>query len=375
MADRVNQHFVPKLFFRLFNGGKEFIHLLLRKNGEMRFYAPIKGQCAKPRFYGDTRLEKMFSALEGEYAVALRNLVRIAWDPSAQLDQQIHTQLLNALVFQRNRTEHEIHKLTPMHERFTDLHIEMFRNHLKNSPDPSRQEMVDALDSGKFEIEINPQFVVLQAISLAFRNAPVLRDLRVSLLRNRTPQPFVFSDAPVVFVNTYCRKIKDFGVLGLQSPGLQIFWPLDPRTAIMLADQDIYDGAYLNSLRVDVTVASDISHLNAIQLHHSLQTIFFADKGSSDYVHNLWSQHRDKLGTIRTEVRVAPGFQDGAPIGDILHAFEPQIPHRLDLSFIFCKPLQADRYRTPQHRSPELVQENDEHWAKLENKKSRAKRV
>lgn len=56
--------------------------------------------------------------------------------------------------------------------------------------------------------------------------------------------PFIFGDAPVVFYNSYYRNVTARGVLGLQSPGLQIFFPLDSTTLLLLMDDKVYSTCF-----------------------------------------------------------------------------------------------------------------------------------
>src|SRR4029077_14123209 len=98
-----------------------------------------------------------------------------------------------------------------------------------------------------------------------------------------------------VSYNTLYRNVTDRGVLGYQTPGLQIFLPVDSRTLIMLLDAEAYAGRYRDSLTVDVDSRCDVSQMNALQLHHSHRAIDFADARDSDYVLELWDAHARSL--------------------------------------------------------------------------------
>src|SRR6185312_1508132 len=119
MAENANQHYVPKFYFKLFNGGEPRINALLTKDGRIVRSAPIKGQCARNMFYGSVEIEKEFSRLEGSHASALRALVEVGTtgDTTKFSKEQIPS-LLQAIAFQRARTMLELEKNAPAMESF-----------------------------------------------------------------------------------------------------------------------------------------------------------------------------------------------------------------------------------------------------------------
>ncbi len=100
MADRANQHFVPQFFFKMFNGNRRYIHVLMRTNGAVHLNAPIKGQCARHNFYGSQEIESFFSTLEGRSAKAFRHVVDFAWNPERILDDTTVFDLLPAVLLE-----------------------------------------------------------------------------------------------------------------------------------------------------------------------------------------------------------------------------------------------------------------------------------
>ena len=191
----------------------------------------------------------------------------------------------------------------------------------------------------------DPQAVVLRSILDHTEAVPLIYDLKMCLLRNRTDDPFIFSDSPVVFYNTYYRKVIDRGVLGLQTPGLQVFMPLDSRTTLMLIDATVYEGRYRESDFVDIVHRSDISHLNAIQLHHSSHGVYFSDRQSGEYVRDLLRAHADRLSKPKTEFHIRKNWLvDGQPTDELDQVFERQLDHQLELSFVECTPIEASAF-------------------------------
>jgi hypothetical protein len=221
VSDPTNQHFVPKFYFKLFTGGSGLIHLLQKDDGRILVNKPIKGECAQPNFYGSAEIESQFSGLENQHSAVLKRMRDLAWSPSpVDLEPRDLRKLWEAVVFQRARTELEVKKVSPANEA---LILEMFKEHLKCAPDIEDRAIIEHIERGNIRIAEDPQRTVLLSIASALQNALLISDLDFHLLRNQTDYPFLFGDSPVVFCNTYYRNVTQRGVLGFQTPGLQIF--------------------------------------------------------------------------------------------------------------------------------------------------------
>jgi hypothetical protein len=262
---QANQHFVPQFYFRMFTGDDRRVHLLLKKDRRIVLHAPIKGQCARHRFHSP-EIERQFSELEGRHSAALRQWRDLAPSPPIRLLPDQLAGLWEAVLFQRARTQLELEKTAPAHEA---LVLEMFKEHVRHATGiENRELLLQQMEQGDITIKGNPQRLAALAICSAMQSAVLISDLDVHVLHNRTDYSFLFGDSPVVFYNTLYRNVTDRGVLGYQTPGLQIFLPLDSRTLIMLLDAKAYRGRYRDSLNVDVDSRCDVSQLNALQLHH-----------------------------------------------------------------------------------------------------------
>ncbi|NQU21080.1 MAG: DUF4238 domain-containing protein [Candidatus Nealsonbacteria bacterium] len=300
MTDRANQHFVPQFYFRHFSTNERTIATLLTRSGKLILHAPIKGQCARKNFYGSRELESLFSAMESRHCKAIRAAIEIAWNASAAFFSPKELMwFFEAVTFQRGRVALEIDKRTPAIER---LRLEMFKHYLAHHEGVERrEEMIQQIDDGKVCVTEDPRSAIARSVSVALDSTLLVTDMRLCLIRNRTDYPFIFSDAPVVLYNSCCKNVRNRGVLGLQCAGLQIFFPLNPWTCALLLDADKYHGPFRGYLQYDVHQRSDVSQINALQLHHSLNTVYFGDTRHEDYVHQLWYTHRISLSVPKTE--------------------------------------------------------------------------
>jgi hypothetical protein len=357
MPERVNQHFVPQFYFKNFSGGDPKIHLLLKRTDRIIFNAPIKGQCAENRLYGDSEVEGFLSEFEGRYSHAIKDAIHAAWNPSdPRLDYECLHDLTQGALVQRLRTMREVEKFASMSESFA---LEGFKEHLKTAPNVERRdEMIAAIEKGKFRVTFSPTQIVSELLLMALDAVTLIMDLGIRLLRNHTELPFIFGDAPVVFYNSYYRNVASRGVLGLQSPGLQIILPLDSRTLLLLMDDSVYSGSYKAHTTVDVTERCDVSQLNAMQLYYSLNTVYFGDEKDAPYVEDLWQAHKPRtaqpasLLNVRTDILV-----DNEPVEKVFHSFDPHLNFRLSLSFVQCNPVDETEY-TFSRRTPEIAAEH-----------------
>jgi hypothetical protein len=366
VAEQENQHFVPQFYFRKFSNDCRSICALLTSSGRTIPRASIKGQCARKNFYGSKELESLFSTLENNHSGAIRRVISVANEASSpDLTGEELYHFFQAILFQRSRTALEIDKSASATGK---LALEMYKHHLLGVGDPESTEILNAINAGYVTVTENPSATVVRQVSIGLENTLAITDLDLCLLRNRTDYPFIFSDAPVIFYNSYCRNVRNRGVLGMQCPGLQIFYPLNPWTLAVLFDGDKYNVPFDGRLQYDLYERSDVSQLNALQLHHSLDAVYFAEPQDIPYVHDLWSAHKPWLKSIQDQLIVGADFLiDGErPDGELIQFFEPQLELDLSLSFMSCQPIaEVDYVYSP--RSPSI-------WMELRQREKREER-
>lgn len=344
MADHKNQHYVPKFYFRNFSEDKVTICTLLTKNGRTIHRCPIKFQCSKVNFYGSKEIESLLSSFEVRHSNAMHAARDVANNSQSEdLSAEEYHDLLEAIIFQRFRTALEVEKSS---EAMCAMSLAAFRHHLKHSDHERKDEMVNHIDLGNITVTESSQSTILRKLQISMGSAVGISDLQLCLLRNCTDYPFIFSDAPVVFYNSYCRQVRNRGVLGLQCPGLLIFFPLDSQTAVFLYDSDRYRTQFGEYLEFDITERKDVSNLNALQLHHSSNAVYFSDWSHEPYLYDLWANHRPTMRPIKDIfVSNANFLVDGQkPSGPLMQILQQQVNFNLDLSFITCSPISQQDY-------------------------------
>ena len=115
-----------------------------------------------------------------------------------------------------------------------------------------------------------------------------------------------------------------------------VFFPLGPKLCLLLVDAASYRIRGTNNNRVALRDFHDVLSLNKLQLHAASSCVYFNDFRYAPYVVELWRQEQAALEAHAARVVQAPGFDvtTGAPMGDIVHCFLPQLPYRLSLSFL-----------------------------------------
>ena len=239
MSNKLEHHFVPQFYFRMFNGGQRFIHLLTLNELRLVQFASIKGQCARHKFYGTVEVEDALSVREGGYAPSFASVLRYAWDPLLPFPDAHDIQSLQeGILLQYARTPRAVAMQRTAHQA---VMLHAFREYARSSRDAGyRETTLRAIDQGRVQCRVSDVETVLMSLTLAVRSVVAISDLSIAILRNHCGIPFLFGDSPAVFYNLYMWEIKGHGVLGFQSPGLMIFFPLDPRTQVLLYDPGAY---------------------------------------------------------------------------------------------------------------------------------------
>lgn len=325
-----NQHYVPQFYLRFFSKDKKSLCLLERRNGRIATRGSIKGQASKKGFYGDERVESALSELEGVFSGLLRRIVdegNLDW-----LGDTEHLLLLQNLMLQRARTVSARAK----HKEWNDMMVRLQMEIGINNDDKLTEEEKQRFRKELEHIEANPVRFQLEGMQVALENAGSLADLRPLLLVNRTNRPFFTCDAPVVLTNPHMRLIKIRGVLGTQTPGLLLLFPVNPEYCLMLIDVHCYTVKGVRGSKLPLRNLKDVLVLNKLQLHHSSSVIYFHDYHLSNYASEIWRSEKTKLVDHTGKVNQAPGIDEsGTAMGDIIHSYEDQLP--LVPSFTFLK--------------------------------------
>ena len=139
--------------------------------------------------------------------------------------------------------------------------------------DPEFYERV--MNAGERGLSVKFKYPTLKFMDIAQRFLPLVIDLNVDLLINRSHIDYVTSDNPVVFCNQLFQEKNLSRGFGWGEYGIQFIVPVSPKIAICMYDGEVYDikEKFLNS-------SSIINKLNELFLDNSDDVLVFANGGN-----------------------------------------------------------------------------------------------
>ncbi|WP_168667280.1 DUF4238 domain-containing protein [Paraburkholderia sp. SG-MS1] len=341
MSKRKNHHFVPQFYFRRFSLNERSICALPRTSGKAIRTASIKAQASKDWFYGSDDIEALLGRIEAESSLALRALAE-QHNPMDIPPEHVDN-LFVWLTLQRSRTDAARQGSKPMHDKMLQLFLSVEIANDESLTEDQRTERLKEAES----MSANPAHAQAVEMEMSIAASKALMDLHPLLLENRTNRPFIFGDSPVVLHNAFFGRVKSRGVLGYDTPGLMLSYPLGPDLSLLLVDDACYRVKRAREGRVLVRDLNDVMALNKLQLHAASSCVYFHDFKYEPYVEGLWNEERAALAPHAGSVHEAPGFDaDTADsLGDIVHFFQPLLPYELRLSFLEHDVLSDVEYR------------------------------
>ena len=161
MPANANQHYVPKFYFKFFNGGTQHICLLLTKTGRIVSAAPIDGQspatCSTAQLKLRDSSHNSKDCMRGCFA-PLSTRQRRTTDPSGRTNTS--RGLWQAIVFQRARTMLEVEKESPA---ISSLLLHMFTQYIMRTMPPEKVPgFLGPIERGEARITESPTSTVLR---------------------------------------------------------------------------------------------------------------------------------------------------------------------------------------------------------------------
>lgn len=337
-----SQHFVPQFYLRNFGHGdsRRLISLYNRRTAQYVEHASIKTQACDDYFYeqGGT-IEAALHEMEAKVGPIITEMIRTEQPP--KWDSPEHKMLLRFVVFQLSRTP--------------------FAKEEANEQNEKMVAKIDKLFPGEFpnlvEREAGPYETIQMLLSIANVNFHAALDLRYKLLRNTTKLPFITSDHPVALYNQFHEKLdSNVSHSGLNSRGLQIFFPLSSKYLLVIFDANVYKVGGRNFRVTCVPVTEeDVITLGILQVVNAGEHIYFDETVSRKYVVSLVSKASKYLKAEKSVVRSGPAIVDGRPHGTIVHASRVDTKIGLNLRCMKVSP-SAKKYETCSN--PQLLYRN-----------------
>lgn len=205
------------------------------------------------------------------------------------------------------------------------------------------------------------------AVSIMLRNYHLIMDMNFRLLVAHPATEFITSDNPVVFYNQLL-EFERFGTsTGLVHKGLQIFFPLSPRHALMFYDSGVYRVDTPGSVRIPVPTLSDMEEINALQVAASLENVYFTSPKAN--IFKVVERGRRFRPVRKTRILVMPERKTPTGFSQLIGGGREGVRTNLSLTFMkLLKP--AKRWREERMKpgsKPAVVPRDDSFVREHEN--------
>lgn len=315
-------------------------------------HASLKNQACAVYFYGkDGKVEDALAQIEGVASRVLREIIITQQLPSH--DSIERAALFIYLVYQAERTQYAAEALN---ESIDKLVHTAFRE------DERVKEDLPHLQVGIENAAVFRLGVVSELL-------PVVMDLEMKLLNNKTDREFVTSDNPVAKYNQF-MELRGWpgGHYGWANIGLQVFFPISPSLCLVLYDKDVYRFGPKRRYFIEIERTEDIDQLNALQLISVNRNLYFSHGVREDYIKHLHQQYSHKRTMDKMSVEEYHELNRDAKVKrSLIASYAYNIKIGLSLSFIQQIKKSKHRQLGPSManpRNPRLLRLVEEHWEK-----------
>lgn len=307
MANKKKQHFVPKFLLRHFSNDENRKKIGVY-NVNTRFYkedCSLDGQAQESYFYDkDASVEDLLWVTENKAAPMIAQILNTSIVPKAKtLD---YTWLLMLTVDQAFRTPVQA-------DEFNETLDETVRMLMKFD------KTMDHIDIDNLKARYEQPAAV--AVGFAAKALFSTADLSLKLLINKTNTPFVLSDNPAIKYNQFLERLDHPGHhTVIHAKGLQIFLPISPTMILLYYDGWAYNVKDEHPV-VNITNPYDVDKLNALQLIHCRNMIYFSRNIKEEYLEknfNKYKHLRDvpaAVNEMKTLIHQGKCFASMQPIG------------------------------------------------------------
>jgi len=280
MADRKNQHYVPKMLLKRFGYGDDNRQIDLLNVASRRLVrgAPVKNQCSKDYFYDrNGELEGHLGYFEGRYAKLIRQATE-----TGRYNPAWHNDIATFISLQKTRTYQQVEAMELGEEKMRKLWL-------------NNRVSEEALRSVRIRRSDMPAIMV----RMGFLASLNLLDLKQFLVVNRSPRPFLMSDTPVLETNRFIRQRYPLvSTNGLSKSGAQLFLPIGPRHGLLMHDAGVYMLPTLGNVCV-LKRAADVDLLNRLQWLNAYHNLYVPPGVDEVYVREIAAAPRGNEPLVR----------------------------------------------------------------------------
>lgn len=313
MPGKKRQHYVPQSYLKLFSKDKQHL-FLYHPELDRLIYSNIKDLCQANYFYGaDLEVENSLGPIEDEQSKVLKKIIDQRSLDNLTINDKFY--LLIFLLLQCTRT-----KL--VRDSTTE-----YVNDLVNSYISPRLGITS-------EVKVNFTSAHHGDMLVALAGAELISDLHPYLVLNNTGKSYICSDAPVVLYNYV--KIKKEYCIAFQSPGLQIFCPINEKILLLLVDPLFYSVNAIDNNTIILTDDSDIDEINKLQIFNCQHNFFFSEESQLEDLKRLYFEVESLKISKRIKLSSYSRTYDenSGSFREIIKFEKSRINYKLKLSFL-----------------------------------------
>jgi Protein of unknown function (DUF4238) len=330
MPEKKRQHYVPQSYLKLFSRDKQ--HLFLYHSESDKFFCSnVKDLCQAKYFYGsDLEVENSFGPIEDEQSKVLKKII----------DQQ------------------SLDNLTDNDKLYLSLFLLLQHTRTKQVRDSTIEYTEDLING-----HIAPRLGITSEVKVKFTGAhhnemlvawcgaELIGDFHPYLVLNNTEKSFICSDAPVVLYNYV--KIRNEYLVGYQSPGLQIFCPINEKILLLLVDPLFYSVNAIDNYKIVLNDDSDVDEINKLQICNCLHNFFLSDESQLEDAKKLYFEVEKLKSSKRIEVSTYDRRYDknSESTHEIIKFHKARINYKLKLSFLKLNHIENRKFQGMVRRS------------------------
>ena len=271
-----NQHYVPQFYQRRFSDDGKNVGVYLVDQQKAIPSAPIKTQASADYFYtSDTtkpeNVEKAFSGIEG---IANEIMQKLDACPRVSLSKEENVSLYVFTILQLGRTLSPVQDTREMANMMLRKVLKIQVEISKNSDNPELADLRDIPENVIDSITLTDEAAKKLTLGSHLQMLPICVDLKSKVLINETPIPFITSDNPVCIYNPFMEKMN-CPINGLGARGAIIFFPLSPKLALLMYDDNVYKVGNRKQSFAELHNANDIHELNKLSIVNCNQVIYY----------------------------------------------------------------------------------------------------
>ncbi|EHR40297.1 DUF4238 domain-containing protein [Alishewanella jeotgali] len=315
MAEYKLQHYVPKVLLRQFAHKREYaknsenthIGMVVISTEKIKTSIPYASQCAADYFYGkDLVIESKLGNIETAIGNIIKNTIGQEKSNIKHLSAE-HLYLTIFSVYQYVRTE----KALNFAKEVVEKNFSVIKEHSKlelvkkladvANGQLTEEELLDFIDNVKLEVKKlhSPLFISANGII-----ASALK-LKMKVLENKTKNPFIVSDNPLVYVpenDPICFY--------------RMLLPLTPKLLLVFYDDKKYKIGNRKSSYHTIYNSQDVFYLNVLQYLNSSKNIYFSKQVSIKHLTEIirsFKEMRFTENTNLTEINKRPFLNANRP--------------------------------------------------------------